>query len=164
VKTFGLDIRFTRTFHYSGPGQPSGFVISDFARQIALLEARRIRKVTVGNARAYRDFVDVRDAVRAYRLLLQKGKPGDVYNVCSGNMVQIESILRMVLGLSSVKQPEVTRNHRGKLRSLDVPRLVGSNDRLKAATGWRPRIALNKTVADVLDYWRCHIRTAKELI
>jgi len=146
-------IYLTRTFNHTGPRQSPNFVCSDFARQVALIEAERQEPVIgVGNLAAVRDFLDVRDVVRAYLLLLEKGKPGIPYNVSSGKKWKIEDILHLLLGLAKVRI-EVRKDPLRK-RPADIPLQCGDPGRLRRATAWRPRYALDETLRDLLEYWR----------
>jgi GDP-4-dehydro-6-deoxy-D-mannose reductase len=106
----------------------------------------------VGNTDVLRDFTDVRDAVRAYILLLKKGKPGEVYNVCSGRGTALSEILGILLA-SSVRKVCVEQDPE-KIRKVDIPRLVGDNRKIRAETGWEPGIPLERSLTDLLDYWR----------
>ena len=145
-----------RSFNHIGPRQSDDFVASAFARQIAAIEAGLQPPVLrVGNLDAVRDFTDVRDVVRAYWLLLEKGEPGQVYNVGSGQGRPIRWLLDTLLEMTSVDidvqlDPE-------RLRPSDVPVSICDNRRLVAATGWQPRIDLRRTLQDLLDYWRREI-------
>jgi GDP-4-dehydro-6-deoxy-D-mannose reductase len=129
------------------------FVASDFAKQIADIEkGRRDAVLSVGNLEARRDFTDVRDMVRAYWLALEKCEPGEVYNICSGTAWRIRDLLDQLLSMSKVKievQPDPAR-----LRPSDVPVLLGDYSKFHAATGWKPTIPFEQTLADMLDYWR----------
>lgn len=152
-ETFGMQIYLTRSFHYTGPGQPTGFVCSDFAKQIAEIE-RGMKEpvISVGNLKAKRDFLDIRDVVRAYWIIVQEGRPGVVYNVCSGKSVAIEEVLDTLVSMShtriSVKEDPT------KIRPVDVPDFVGDNSRLVRETSWRQRIALADSLRDVIEFWR----------
>jgi GDP-4-dehydro-6-deoxy-D-mannose reductase len=128
-------------------------VVSEFAHLIAQIEAGKHPPVIkVGNLRAKRDFSDVRDVVRAYRLLLWKGEPGEAYNVCSGRVRTIREVLRTLLSMTRAKiEVEVDA---AKFRPADEDFLPGSFAKLKRLTGWTVRIPFRKTLADVLDYWR----------
>ena len=149
----GLKIYFTRTFHYTGPGQPTGFVCSDFAKQIVDIERGLISPILrVGNLKARRDFLDIRDVVRSYWEIVRQGRPGVVYNVCRGSSVAIEDVLTRLIGMSSVRiSVEVDSS---KLRPIDVPDFVGDNTRLRHDTHWTPQISLDSSLCDVLDFWR----------
>ena len=151
-RTFNTDVRFARTFHYSGPMQPPTFVISDFAHQICGIENGKSDHIMTGNLEAKRDFTDIRDVVRAYVLLMQFGDPGKIYNVCSGVAVKMQTILDKMIALSSAMV--VTRTDQKKFRPLDVPEFKGDNHLLISATGWSPEYKINQTIEDVLNYWR----------
>lgn len=142
-----------RAFPHIGPGQGLGFVTADFASQIAAIErGKQVSIIKVGSLEAKRDFTDVRDIVRAYRLLMESGKLGEVYHVASGKAVSIQEILNQLLSLSKVKiQVEQDPSH---LRPHDVAGLVGDTSKLRAATGWEPTIPLKQTLQDILDWWR----------
>ena len=149
----GLHVVRTRAFNHAGPGQSDAYVVSSFARQIAVAEAagRREAVLETGDLRPRRDFTDVRDVVRAYRLAAEAAEPG-VYNVCSGSAVAIGDILA---GLASAARVAVEqRTDPGLLREHEVMELRGSHDRLTAATGWSPEIPLERTLADALGWWR----------
>jgi GDP-4-dehydro-6-deoxy-D-mannose reductase len=149
----GLDIVIVRPFPHTGPGQSPDFVCSDWARQVVQIErGSREPVIRVGNLEAQRDFTDVRDAVRAYILLLQKGRKGEVYNVCSGRGVALREILDTLLA-STPKKVRVEQDPE-RLRKVDIPSLVGDSRKLTAETGWEPRIPLRTSLADLLEYWR----------
>jgi GDP-4-dehydro-6-deoxy-D-mannose reductase len=159
AEAYGLQIVRTRAFNHAGPGQSDTYVISSFARQIAEAEAAGAGgegqdgaiEVVTGNPDVRRDFTDVRDVVRAYWLALHHASP-DVYNVCSGRSSVIRDILA---GLSRHTSLDVRRRTDEKLlRENEVMEIRGSHERLTAATGWRPEIPLERTLADALDWWR----------
>jgi len=152
-QSYGLDIVRTRAFNHTGPRRGHVFVISDFARQIAQIEAEmKDTIVEVGNLAAERDFTDVRDVVKAYWLALQKGDSGDVYNICSGKGRIIKDVLTKLLEIARTEVQIVEKPER--YRPSDVPRLIGNSGKFKGKTGWEPEIAFDKTLADVLNYWR----------
>ena len=146
-----------RSFNHIGPGQADDFVASAFARQIAEIEAGlRPPVVYVGNLEAQRDFTDVRDVVRAYWLALRLGAAGDVYNVGRGEAYPVRWILDTLLDLSFVRvelAPDPAR-----LRPSDVPVSRCDNRKLVAATGWQPTIDLRRSLSDLLEGWRRHVR------
>ena len=149
----GLAIVRTRTFHHTGPRRGDQFAESSFARQLAEIEAgKREARLSVGNLDAVRDFTDVRDVARAYWALLEKGEPGEVYNVCSGRGVRLADLLDDLIALSG-QRVEVSVDQT-RLRRLDVPVLVGDPARLRAATGWSATTPLRDTLRDLLDHWR----------
>lgn len=148
----GLAVVRTRPFNHVGPGQAEFFVVSALAKRVVEAERAGGGEITVGNLAAARDFTDVRDVVRAYRMLATHGEPGEVYNVCSGTAVTIESVLEELVAMANapiraVPDPEL-------MRPVDVPLLVGNADKLAALTGWKPEIPLRRTLADVLEAWR----------
>jgi GDP-4-dehydro-6-deoxy-D-mannose reductase len=127
--------------------------VSSFARQIAMIEAgRQPPIISVGNLAARRDFLDVRDVVRAYMALMAKGEPGQAYNVCSGNAISIQEILNWLLAHARVAI-SVERDP-SRFLPLDVPTVVGNPYAVRKATGWVPQIPIDRTLADVLEYWR----------
>ncbi len=155
-RAYGLKTVRTRAFNQTGPGQSPAFVVSDFARQVAEIEAgKREPVMRVGNLEARRDFSDVRDLASAYWLAASRGEPGQVYNVCSGSAYSIKEILDMLLSSSSA--PVRVEIDPAKLRPMDIPELRGDNTRLCEATGWQPAIPMERTVRDVLDWWRNRI-------
>lgn len=153
---YGLPVIRVRPFSHTGPGQSDRFALSAFARQIAEIEAgAREPVVRVGNLDARRDYLDVRDVARAYRLALVCGEPGAVYNVGGGEVVAIGEALRMLLARSHC--PIAVETDPARLRPADVPLLAADSTRLRAATGWAPRIPFARTIEDVLDWWRARI-------
>jgi GDP-4-dehydro-6-deoxy-D-mannose reductase len=155
--TAGAAIVRARPFNHTGPGQSADFVCSDFARQIARIEAGLAPPVLrVGNLSAVRDFSDVRDVVRGYRLLLEHGTSGAAYNLCSGTGTSIRAIVE-ALAAASGRTVECVEEP-GRLRRREIPRVVGDAARA-AALGWSPRIALADTLRDLLEDWRARIRS-----
>ena len=151
--SYGLPVVRVRPFNHTGPGQSDRFVVSAFARQIAEIEAGlREPRLFVGNLETGRDFLDVRDVVRAYYLLLRSAEAGEVYNVGSGVGVRIGEVLDLLLGYARVQvavEPDPQR-----LRPADVPLLVADNRKLREATGWSPEIPFAQSLRDTLDWWR----------
>jgi GDP-4-dehydro-6-deoxy-D-mannose reductase len=143
----------TRGFNHTGPRRGEVFVTSNFAKQIAEIEKGRKEPVIhVGNLEAIRDFTDVRDTVRAYYLSLEKGVAGEVYNVCTGKGYRIREMLDMLLSFSKAKirtQADPTR-----MRPSDVELLLGDPTKLEQQTGWKPQVPFEKTMEDLLNYWR----------
>lgn len=135
------------------PRQETGFVISDFASQVAAIErGKQAPVLSVGNLSAERDFSDVRDVVRAYHLALTQGEPGAVYNIGAAKAVAVSDILASLLQQSST-DIAVTQDPE-RMRPSDIPRIVADCSLLRATTGWEPRIPLERTLSDTLDYWR----------
>lgn len=142
-----------RPFPHIGPSQPTGFVTADFASQIAAIEkGQQSPTIEVGNLEAQRDFTDVRDVVRAYRLLMERGQVGEVYHVASGVAVSIKDLLDQLLGLSTAEI--TTKVDPSRLRPSDVPVIVGDAHKLQQDTGWQPTIPLGQSLADILAWWR----------
>ncbi len=142
-----------RPFPHIGPGQRTGFVTSDFTSQIVNIEkGKQEPEILVGNLEAKRDFTDVRDVVRAYRLLLEKGSFGEVYHVASGVAHSIQYILDKLLSMSSTTI-RITQDP-SRMRPSDNPVLIGAIDKITAATGWKPEIPLEVSLKDILEDWR----------
>ncbi|MBI3924263.1 MAG: GDP-mannose 4,6-dehydratase [Armatimonadetes bacterium] len=156
-RSHGLFIVRVRPFNHTGPRRGERFMESDFARQIARAEAGLGPAVlSVGNLENRRDFTDVRDVVEAYRQLLERGKPGEVYNVCSGRSWRIADVVETLVSKSRVAiRVEVDPE---RLRPDDVPVVEGSFERLGRLTGWAPRIPFQQSIEELLDYWRQRIR------
>jgi len=151
--SYQTDVVRTRGFNHEGPRRGPVFVASDFAKQVADIEAgRRPPVIHVGNLEARRDFTDVRDMVRACWLALEKCEPGEVYNICSGRAWRISDVLEVLLGMTKVKI-EVRQDPK-RLRPSDVPVLLGDPSKFTARTGWQPAIPFERTLADMLEYWR----------
>ena len=149
----GLDIVIARPFPHTGPGQSADFVCSDWARQVIQIErGSQEAVIRVGNLEAQRDFTDVRDTVRAYVLLLQEGGKGEVYNICTGRGAALRDVLGALV--SSASRNVRVEQDPERLRKVDIPSLVGDNRKIRKETGWEPQIPLQKTLADLLDYWR----------
>lgn len=152
-QSYGIKSIVSRGFNHSGPRRGENFVDSSFARQIALIE-KKIQEpvIYVGDLSSKRDFTDVRDTVRAYWLLLEKCKPGEVYNIGSETTRSMQEVLDLLLTLSRVKVE--VRVDPTRLRPSDVKILWSDSSKFKQATGWQPRISYEQTLKDLLDYWR----------
>jgi GDP-4-dehydro-6-deoxy-D-mannose reductase len=149
----GLPVLLARPFNHAGPRQSPSYASSAFAQQIAGIEAGRAEPVIrVGNLESRRDLTDVRDTVRAYQAMVTSGEPGRPYNVCSGRAYSMREILDILLSLARVKVEIVVDPAR--VRPNDNPTILGSHARLTADTGWRPEIPIERTLSDLLDYWR----------
>ena len=147
-----LAVLRVRAFNHLGPGQTSKFVAPALAERIARNERDGGTVVPVGNLSARRDFTDVRDVVRAYRLLAEHGRPGEAYNVCSGHDVSIQELADRLLAMA--RQPMELKHDPSLERPVDVPVLRGDASLLHAATGWSPEIPLDETLTDLLDDMR----------
>jgi GDP-4-dehydro-6-deoxy-D-mannose reductase len=152
-KSYGVRTIRVRAFNHTGPRQGIGFVVPDFASQIAKIEAGILPPVMkVGNLSSKRDISDVRDIVRGYQLLMKKGKAGEAYNICSGKAYSIKNVLKVLISLS--KKKIRVRIDEKKNRPTEIPVLVGDNSKIKRATGWKPEISIEKTLEDTLNFWR----------
>lgn len=151
--SLGLDVIATRSFNHIGPGQEKGFVISDFASALADIMRGAPPAIKVGNLDASRDFTDVRDVARAYRLLLEGGRRGEVYNVGSGIAYRIGDILQAMIQLSG-RVVEIQQDPE-RLRPVELLRLRCDNTKLQTDTGWSPTIPLEESLRNVLDWWLC---------
>lgn len=148
-RAHGLDVVVVRPFNHLGPGQSPSFAAPAFAAQIAAAELAGGGRLQHGDLSARRDLTDVRDVVRAYRLLARQGEPGEVYNVCSGVAVAMSDVLDLLLAEARV--PVSRALDPARLRPVELPVLQGSHRKLTEATGWEPSIPLARTLADVLD-------------
>ncbi len=152
-KSYGMKIVRTRGFNHTGPRRGEVFVSSNFAKQVARIEAGlQPPVVEVGNLEAVRDFTDVRDMVRAYWLAARHGRPGEAYNIASGRGIVIRELLDRLLALAEV--PIEVRVDPARLRPSDVAVLIGDSSKFRAETGWEPAIPFERTLADLLEYWR----------
>jgi GDP-4-dehydro-6-deoxy-D-mannose reductase len=149
----GIPVVISRAFNHVGPRQDPSFSTSSFARQIAAIEVGHADPVMfVGNLAARRDLTDVRDTVRAYRLIVEQGRPGTIYNVCSGVAHPVADVLAGLLAAARV--PIEVRVDPARLRPHDTPIVLGDYGRLRDELGWRPEIPFAQTLSDLLDYWR----------
>jgi GDP-4-dehydro-6-deoxy-D-mannose reductase len=145
-----------RAFNHLGPGQTNRFVAPALAERIALNELEGGEEVPVGNLTPRRDFTDVRDVVRAYRLLVEHGEPGEAYNVCSGHDIAISELADRLV--AKAQAPMRLEGDLSLQRPVDVPVLRGDYTRLNKATGWEPEINLDQTLTDLLEEWRRAVR------
>lgn len=160
-KSYGLPIIRTRAFNHEGPRRGDVFVTSNFARQVAEIEAGlREPVVYVGDLTPRRDYSDVRDIVHGYWLLLERGEPGEVYNLCSGRSWSIQAVLDFLLNSSTMKGIEV-KTDPARLRPSDVMILEGDPSKMHTATGWKTEIPFERTLTELLEYWRQRTRAAR---
>lgn len=152
----GLGVVSVRPFNHLGPGQSEQFVAPAIAARIARAERDGTDEIPVGNLTARRDLTDVRDVVRAYRLLIERGAVGEIYNVCSGHDLAIQTLADKLVSLAS--RPVELVPDPALLRPVDLPVLRGDASKLRAATGWEPVIAVDQTLADLLDDMRQRVR------
>ena len=153
-QAYGMKIVRTRPFNITGPRKRLD-ACSDFAQGIAAIENGLKGDLELGNLDAVRDITDYRDGIKAIWLLAERGKPGDVYNICSGKGYKMREVLEKLISLA--KKPIRFRQIPDKMRSLDAPIFIGDNSKLRSL-GWEPEIPLERTLADILDYWRIEIQ------
>lgn len=149
---YGMDIRMTRSFNHCGAGQRRGFIVSDFASGIARIECGKSSALSVGNLKSARDYTHVRDVVRAYRLLMEHGAAGEVYNVGSGVSHTGKELLARMVSMAECPIPTVQDPDR--LRPSDTPVIRCDNRKLREATGWQPTVSFDEMLADALQDWR----------
>ena len=166
----GLDVVRARSFNHLGPGQGDRFVCSALASRIAAAELAGDDSIRVGNLEARRDFTDVRDVVRAYRYLAVSGRSGAAYNVCTGTSVAIREIAERLLDIAGQGGPS-DRSPTGQMRLVSDPVLhrpvdlaesCGDPTAIRTDTGWRPEMSLDRTLADLLEFWRGRLRREPE--
>ncbi|MBD8137272.1 GDP-mannose 4,6-dehydratase [Bacillus sp. CFBP 13597] len=150
---YGLDVIHIRPFNHIGPGQRLGFVTSDFAYQIALMNKGKIHRneMKVGNLEAIRDFTDVRDIVKAYYMVALNGMAGEVYNVCSGEGTKIQEVLKMLLSFSD--KEIIIKIDKEKMRPSEVPYFVGDYSKLKQLTNWEPTLPIQQSLHCIYNNW-----------
>ncbi len=152
-EAYGMDIVTARAFNHIGPGQNPAFVVADFCKQVAEIEKAAILPVIkVGNLSSKRDFTDVRDIVRAYCVLIQKGQSGEIYNVGSGKSVEINEILKLIISMST--KDIAVETDLNKFRPSDTPEIKADIEKITADTGWTPQIPLEASIKDTLDWCR----------
>ncbi|MGM0381747.1 MAG: GDP-mannose 4,6-dehydratase [bacterium] len=153
-----LKIMSVRSFNHTGPRRPSEYVCSSFVRQAVLIEAgRKSPVIETGDLQKIRDFSDVRDVVRAYHLALEKGQPGEIYNICSGEPRQIIDVLELILELAGLKRDKIQiKSSRGEITSSDE--VYGTAQKIMDRTGWSPKIPFRRTMQDLLSYWRNNLK------
>ncbi|MBL8080152.1 MAG: GDP-mannose 4,6-dehydratase [Anaerolineales bacterium] len=157
---FQLPVMIVRMFNLLGPGQSPDLACSAFARQIALAEMHGHNEIVTGDLTAKRDFVDVRDAVRAFIGLTEKGLAGETYNVCSGRAVTIGKCLDEMLAMAS--RQFIVRKESSRIQLNDVSVQIGSARKLQKTTGWRPQYSLRQSLKDLLDDWRLRVQLGEE--
>jgi len=148
----GTEVLMVRPFNHAGPRQSDRYVLASLARQVAAVEAGRALAVEHGNLAIVRDFTDVRDIVQAYRLLVLKGRPGQIYNLGTGRDVSLQQMLNILIGQARVPIP--THADPARMRTIDQPRLLANAGKLRQDTDWTPQIPIETTLGDMLQYWR----------
>lgn len=152
TQAYGMNICMTRSFNHGGAGQRLGFLIPDFAAGIVRVERGEAESLKVGNLSARRDFTHVRDVVRAYRLIAEKGRPGEVYNVGSGAAYSVQEILEKLCAMAACPIP--VEQDQTKMRPSDTPVICCDHTKLTNHTGWLPQILLEEILSDTLREWR----------
>jgi len=154
---YGVDVVITRSFNHTGPGQRDSFVLPAFARQLCEIRTgTRTAVMEVGNLDVWRDFTDVRDVCDAYVALLERGRTGEIYNVCSGQAVSIRDTLEKLRRITGVDVS--VRKDAARMRPVDMPELRGDAGKIREHTGWSPSIPLDDTLHSLIDYWNDHVR------
>jgi GDP-4-dehydro-6-deoxy-D-mannose reductase len=153
VRQYGLDVRCTRSFNHTGPGQPPRFVCSDWAKQVAEIALGKAEPlIRVGDISPAIDFSDVRDVVRAYYGIIEKGAAGQVYNVCSGRVLPLQELLAIITAKSGKKITVEQDQARLRMHKTSI-KTIGDHSKLTRATGWEPEIPIEKTLDDLYRYW-----------
>ena len=154
AKGYNLDIVISRSFNHIGPGQKDKFVISSFAKQLVRLAANKdpIKKIITGNLDIIRDFLDVRDVVKAYYLLLKKGKSCEVYNICSGRGILLKDIVSKMSNVLGIKT--IIEVNPALIRPNENKKVTGSYQKIYADLGWQPTLTLDDSIRDLIAYWQ----------
>lgn len=152
VRSYGMNICMTRSFNHGGAGQRTGFMIPDFASGIVNVERGQQEFLSVGNLTSRRDFTHVKDVVRAYRLIAEKGRKGEVYNVGSGKTYSAQEVLELLLSMAKCQVP--VRQDSARMRPSDTPEICCNHQKLTDHTGWEPEFSMHDIVTDTLNYYR----------
>lgn len=152
VRSYGMNICMTRSFNHGGAGQRTGFMIPDFASGIVKVERGEQEALSVGNLESRRDFTHVKDVVRAYRLIAEKGHTGEVYNVGSGNAYSAQEVLDLLRSMA--KCPVAVRQDPARMRPSDTPVICCNHEKLTEHTGWEPQHTLEEIVRETLEFYR----------
>ena len=154
---YGLDICCTRSFNHCGPGQTDRFVVSAIVKQfVRIAHGLQDPVIHIGNGSIVRDFVDVRDVVEAYQLLLSRGKRGEVYNICSGKGRSIFSIVTLLSDMYNIKVQIC--QEQSQIRPIDNPRIVGSYQKIQQDLGWKPTIPFEQSLQSMYQYWDARLQ------
>jgi GDP-4-dehydro-6-deoxy-D-mannose reductase len=153
-RSYGMNIYLSRCFNIIGPNSDDSMSFATFAKQISEIERGKKEQLEVGNLSAFRDYVDVRDVCRAYWLLVNKCQAGEVYNIATGVTHSMESILKQLVEMSHKKKAIKIVQDKARMRPSDVPLLQGDAKKFSDATGWKPEYTMEKTLKDVMEYWR----------
>ncbi|MDA1196663.1 MAG: GDP-mannose 4,6-dehydratase [Nanoarchaeota archaeon] len=150
--SYDLDIIISRSFTHTGPGQKAIFVCSDFVKQVAEIEKGTRTELVTGDLTITRDIIDVRDMVTAYLIAIQKAKPKQIYNLCGNKGYKLQEIVDILRTLTTT---EITvKQDPEKIRTKDIPEMIGDNTKFTQTTNWKPKIPMQQTLKDMLDFWR----------
>jgi GDP-4-dehydro-6-deoxy-D-mannose reductase len=150
--SYHFSVVSTRSFNHIGPGQDTRFVVSSIAKQVAeIARGKRDPVLMIGNGLIIRDFLDVRDVVEAYLNLVERGRPGEVYNICSGTGRKIADIAAALSSIAGISVQ--VRTSADRIRLLDNPVIVGSNEKIRQEIGWQPKIPFEESLRAIYDYW-----------
>ncbi|MFZ2656387.1 MAG: GDP-mannose 4,6-dehydratase [Victivallales bacterium] len=155
-RTYSIPVYIARTFNIIGPGNSINLACSEFARQIALAEKSGKKELHTGTLSNRRDFIDIRDAVNAYYLIVNRGKAGNIYNVCSGKCMAVKECLDILIKHADFKMNIIT--DKIKIQKNDLPIQVGSPEKIYRETGWESEISVDESLKDCLEYWRNDIK------
>jgi len=155
-QTEGIDVVTARPFTHIGPNQSDRFALSSFSKQIAeMLLGKRERVIRIGNLESTRDITDVRDVVQAYKTLLEHGKRGEIYNVCSGHEIKIRDLLEKLIEKSGLEVK--IEQDENLVRECEQQRVCGSYKKLNQEVGWEPEISIDQTLVDMINYWKQYL-------
>ncbi len=155
-QSFGMKVYHARVFYLTGPGQPEWFVCSSLVKQAVLLKKRLIPKITIGNLNVKRDYIDIRDAVSALFLIMESGRPGEVYNVCSGKAYSIEEILTIITDLAELKNTDVYVDS-ALVRKSENPVVIGDNSKIFSEIKWNPVFNIKESLSDLMKEYQSKI-------
>jgi GDP-4-dehydro-6-deoxy-D-mannose reductase len=148
-KSFGLKVYHARVFYLTGPGQPEWFVCSSIVKQAVSLKKGLIPGITAGNLKVKRDYIDIRDAVSALFLIMERGRPGEIYNVCSGKAYSIEEILEIIIELAELRNPDIHMDS-SLVRKSENPVFVGDNSKILSEIQWKPVFNIRESLRDLM--------------
>lgn len=157
-QSYGIKVIITRAFNHTGPRRSEVFAESSFAKQIAQIEKGILSPtIYVGNLKSVRTYADVRDIVKAYYLLLEKGNVGEVYNIAGDATIQIEKLLKILILMSTAKSKIKIKVDRSRLRLAEAVSKIPNDKKFRRISGWKPRFKFDRTLGDLLDYWRSRV-------
>lgn len=157
-KGYSIDIIMTRSFNHIGPAQKDKFVISSFAKQIVQYKYGLIQNIEVGNLDIVRDFLDVRDVVKAYTTLMEKGVTGEIYNICSNTGYSLREVINKMMIIADVNTDCIVNSN--LVRPADNPIIIGSNAKITKQCEWQPEIPFEKTLSDIINYWKIQLKNS----